>query len=162
MLMSSGPWLPKPHYNLSALAFVPWRQYASQCVLPHCLWKPACSPTDADPLFVYCLMIFIHSLALAKQIVNGNHMCTGYHTPTHASLWFITLHFLAYKAAKHLVVTSAPFWFEVLLLPRHLKGLRTKNDTGSKPAHAGIGLESCHKTSREQLSATRIYKLQSV
>lgn len=114
-----------------------------------------------------CLLpCYFHSLSLAleKRIVNGNHMCIGCHTPTHACLWFITLHFLAHKAAQHLVVTSAPFWFEVPFLPRCLKAPRTKNDTGSKPAHTALeqGLSLAIRASGEQLSATCIYKTQHV
>jgi len=30
-------------------------------VLPLCLESQQCSPADAEPLFVYCLVIFIHS-----------------------------------------------------------------------------------------------------
>ena len=114
-----------------------------------------------------CLLpCYFHSLslALAKRITNGNHMCAGCHAPAHACLWFITLYFLAQKAAQHLVVTSAPFRFEVPVLPRRLKELRTKNDTGSKPAYAALeqGLSCAIKASGEQLSAMCIYETQSV
>lgn len=167
MFFSPSPWLLKPSYDPSALSPSPCpleTKCKSVCLtlLP---FKISTQPRRRRaPLCLLPCYFHSLSLALAKRIVNGNHMCIGCHTPTHACLWFITLHFLAHKAAQHLVVSSAPFWFEVPFLPQHLQALRTKNDRGSKLAHAVLeqGLSLVIKSSGEQLSATCIYKTQPV
>lgn len=134
------------------------------------MWVSMCYPsvsrnqheaTHTHQARLCLLACYFHSfsLAFAKQVINGNHMRISCHTPTHAWLWFITPHFLAHKEAQHLLVPSAPFWLEVPSLPRCLKALRTKNYSGSKPAHTVLeqGFSLAIKTNRGQLSVTCIY-----
>lgn len=86
------------------------------------------------------------SLALAKRIINGNHMCIGCHTCL-SVIYHPPLPGTQGKPNIWLWLVPR-FGSRFLFSHRVWKALRTKNDIREQtsPRCAGAGLESCHNS----------------
>lgn len=165
MLFSPSAWLPKPSCNLSALAFVPWRQHIRSCVSRRRLWKPARSPADAKPLFVYCLVIFLCScLHLQSESLMAITCARGV-APQHMPVCDLSPSTSWHTSQPNIWLWLVPHFGSRFHFSHCLwKHWGPKMLSGSKPARAALeqGLSLAMKASREQLSATCIYKTLSV